>query len=112
MGFNDGAADGKSDSHTVGFGRIECIEDPVRCLRRETDSRILHTQPDLIAFIPLGPDEQLSRAIINCAHCVRSVSKQVQDDLLKLNAVAECRRKVIRKFLPEHDAVSLDLGRR
>src|ERR1700678_2845143 len=79
MSLNNRAADGESDSQTGRFGSGECFEDSVRGVRRQTEARIFHTLPDLIALNPFGSDEQLSRAIVNSVHRVRSISKQVQD---------------------------------
>ena len=87
---------------TVGLSGIERFEDLSRGLGRETDSRIFHTQPDLVSLSPFSSDEQLSRAIVNCAHCIRSVPKQVQNDLLKLDAVTDYWREVLRKLIPQN----------
>jgi hypothetical protein len=112
MSLYDGAADGESDSHTVGFGRIERFEDLVCSLRRETDSRVFHAEPDLVPFSPFSSNQQLSRAIVDCAHRVSSISKHIQDDLLKLDAVTDDKREVIRKLMPQNHAASLDLSQR
>ena len=42
MSIDNRPTDGESDSHTVRFGSVEGFEDPVRGLRRQTDSRISH----------------------------------------------------------------------
>jgi hypothetical protein len=94
MSVDDRAADRESHSHTVGLGRIERFEDLLLGLGRETDSRVFHAQPDLVPLSPFRSNQQLSRAIVDCAHCVGSVSKQVQDDLLKLDAIAPDEREV------------------
>ena len=40
-------------------------------------------------------------------HCVCRVKDQVQDDLLKLGAIARDRRQVIGEVLSQHDAIYL-----
>jgi hypothetical protein len=35
-----------------------------------------------------------------------------QDDLLKLDAITDCQREIIREFLLESHTVSLDVSRR
>jgi hypothetical protein len=40
MSLDNRAADGKSDSHAIGFSRVEPFEDLVGSFGRETDSRI------------------------------------------------------------------------
>jgi len=77
MRFNDGAADRESDSHAVGFGGVEGFEYLVGGVRGEADARILHAQPDLTLVIAFGSDEQLSWAVVNRAHCVRSIPEQI-----------------------------------
>ena len=110
MRLDNGAADGEPDSHTVGFGCVKSVENLVRSLRSKADSRIFHAQPYPSPIVPFRFNQQLSGVVVDGAHRIRSVSKQVQDDLLKLDAIAACRREVIRKFLPESYAVFLDLG--
>ena len=56
MGLDNGAADGESDSHAVGFGRVEPFEDLVRCFRRE--NRLLNLSR------LAGPDSPSSRSVL------------------------------------------------
>jgi hypothetical protein len=112
VSLNNGFAHGEPDSHSVDLGRVERLEDPFRSLRRNTDARIFHAEPDLILPVRLSSDDQLSWAIVNCSHCIGTVSKQVQDDLLKLDPVSDNRREVIRKLMQEDHAASLEVTQR
>jgi len=79
---------------------VERLEEPVHTLRFETHPRILHDKAHTVAFVPFGSEHQLPRAIVDAAHRVRGVQKQVQDDLLKLDTIACDGRKVVGKFRP------------
>src|SRR6185369_11757119 len=70
---DNGSADRQTDSHSVVLCRIESFEELVRDLRCKTDSCIFYAKAYLILLNPIGSDEQLSRAIVNCAHRLRSI---------------------------------------
>ena len=50
------------------------------------------------------------RTIVDRAHRVGCVSQQVQDDLLKLDAIARYLRKVVAQFNPQNHLASLKLA--
>jgi hypothetical protein len=53
----------------------------------EADARILHGEPHLIVRASFCSDLHLPRTIVHGAHGVRGVLEQIQDHLLKLDAV-------------------------
>ena len=75
---------------------------PASCTVRRTRS----------LFVPFGSDHQLPRTIVDGAHRIRGVQKQVQDDLLKLDTIARDRRKIVGKFRPQNHPVSLKFTQR
>ena len=77
MSLNNRAAHMQPDSHPIVFRCIERFEKFVRSFRLETNSSIFHAQAHPIALFPFGSDKQLSRAVGNCSHRVRSISKQI-----------------------------------
>ena len=81
-------------------------------LRVEAHPRILHGQAHTIVFVSFGSDHQLPRTIVDAAHRVRGVAEQVQDDLLKLDAIAGDGREVVGEFRPQNHPVSLKFAQR
>jgi hypothetical protein len=61
----------------------------------------------MIPLIPFGSDEQLSWAVVNCAHRIRSIPEQVQNHLLERNAITCNSREIIGKFRPQNYPVPL-----
>ena len=111
MTLNNGATDGEPDSHTVILGGVERFEEPVRSLRVEPDSRILHRQPYMIVFVPFSFNQQLPRTIVDRAHRVGCIPDQVQDDLLQLDTIASDDREVLGKLRPQDHPTSLKFAR-
>src|SRR5260370_41832458 len=107
MALDNRATDGQPDHHAVALRRVEGFEEPVYALRIETHPRIPNDQAYTIALVPSGSDHQLSGAVIDVPHRVRGVPEQVQDDLLKLDAIAFDGRKVVGKLRPQNYAGSL-----
>jgi len=78
-------------------------------LRVETDSRIFHSEEHTIAFVSFGSDQQLTRAIMDGVHRIRSIPEEVQNYLLQLHAVTCDEREVVSKLRSQNHAVSLKL---
>jgi hypothetical protein len=76
-------------------------------LRIETDPRIFHAKERPIVFVSFGPDQQLSGAIMDGIHRVRTIPEEVQDYLLKLDSVTCDKREVVGKLGPQNHPVSL-----
>src|SRR5580692_10591287 len=107
MALDYGTTDGKSDSHAVVLGGIKGLKKSVRSLSIKADARILYGESHLIVCVSLCFDPQLPWTIVHCAHGVRGVLEQIQDDLLKLDAVPCHRREVVCELRPENHPVSL-----
>src|SRR3984893_14863717 len=111
MTLDNGSTDRKADPHTATLGGIERFEESAQSLRFETNPRISHGQAHTIVFVPFSPDQQLPRTIIDAAHRVGSVPKQVQDDLLKLDTIACDGRELVGKFRPQNHSAPLEFTR-
>jgi hypothetical protein len=81
-------------------------------LRGETDSRIFHTKAHPIPLIVFGFDQQFSWAIFDSVHRIRSIPQQIQNDLLKLDSIADDRREVVGKLVAQNHALTLQLAQR
>src|SRR5512133_3963607 len=101
MLLDDRAADRQADAHTAALGCVEGFENPLKVLRMDASPGISNAQTDFIVSFSQGTDEQITRAIVNISHCVRSVPKQVQDNLLDLDTVTDGRWKVLGEFRPQ-----------
>ena len=98
--------DGQTDSHSIVFCCVESFEEFVPGFGRETGSGIFYAKahPAAVilfvaavfivavvfsgALVSFRSDEQFSRTIFHHSHGVRSISNQIQDDLLKLHTIA------------------------
>src|ERR1039458_6868595 len=107
MSLDNGAADRYPDSHSIAFRCKERFEELVRGLRGETDSRIFHAKAHPIPLIAFGFDQQFSWAIFDSAHRIRSIPQQIQNDLLKLDTIADDGREVIRKLMTQNYTLAL-----
>src|SRR5882724_90545 len=65
-----------------------------------------------MSIVSLGSDEQLPRTIVDGAHRVGRVSKQVQYHLLQLHPIALDGRKIFRELGPKNHSISLKLTQR
>jgi hypothetical protein len=69
-------------------------------------------QPHSIAFFPFGPDQQVSRTIVDGVHCVHGIPDQIQDDLLQLNTIGRDELEAIGQFRSHHHPATLELTKR
>ena len=95
MSFDDGAADGESDTHPVTFCCVEGVKQLVHDLRVDSDAGIPHGQAHAIAVHLCCFHQQLTRAIVHVNHGVGGVAEQIEDDLLELDTVAGNVRKIV-----------------
>src|SRR6267154_612566 len=107
MALDYGTTDGKSDSHAVVLGCIKSLKKSVHSLGINADARILYGEPHLIVCASFRSDLQLPWTIVHGAHGVRGVLEQIQDHLLKLDAVPIHNGEVVCEFPPENHPVSL-----
>jgi len=82
MSLDDRAADGKPDPHASAFGGVEGFEQSLELLRIDTATRILDAQTHTIICFSLRSDQELPGSVLNINHCVRSIAKKVQGNLL------------------------------
>src|SRR5208282_6584204 len=106
MALNNGSADAQPDPHTRRFRRIKRFEQLLHRIRFDTHPRVPHIQADMIALISLRFNEYLPRTFIYPAHRVRGVQEDVEDNLLKLHAIADDGWKVLAEILPHGHPVS------
>src|SRR5467141_1483454 len=112
MLFDDGTADGQSDAHSTALGRVKGLKELVHDVGLEANADILHRQAHTIAFVTFSSDEELPRTIVHADHRVRSIAEQVQDDLLKLDAIGGDERKIVGELRSERAEMSLKLVHR
>src|SRR4030095_12649082 len=101
MSLDDRAAHRQANSHSVLLRRIEGLKELVRGIRSEADPRVLYAETHVLTLIRFASDQQISRAVLDANHRIRSVSHQVQDDLLELDTIARDRWEVDREFRPQ-----------
>src|ERR1700687_4633961 len=87
MALDYGTTDGKPDSHAFVLGCIKSLKKSVHGLGVKADACILYGEPHLIVCASFRSDLHLPRTIVHGAHGVRGVLEQIQDHLLKLDAV-------------------------
>src|SRR5277367_1386034 len=87
VGFNDRPADRQPHPHSAGLRRVESLENALDMLRINAWPSIAHRDADTICLALLAADQQLSRPLIDPAHCFGRVQDQVQNDLLQLNTI-------------------------
>src|SRR3954468_12735326 len=108
MILNNGPAHRQSDSHPIILCCVKGFEEPVRSLGFKTYSHVFHAKAHTISLVALGSDDQVSGTIADSAHRFRTISKQVEYDLLKLDAIAHDGRKVISQLCAQLHPASLE----
>src|SRR5215472_3465678 len=68
MSMDDGAANRQPHACSTGFRGVEGVEDPVEIHRINARPGIAHGHEDARLAL-LGADQQLSRSLLNRAHC-------------------------------------------
>jgi hypothetical protein len=111
MMLDYGAADGQADPHPAALGRIERFEQSIGAFPIEADSGIFHGQAYMVVCVSFRFDYQLPSAIVDIAHRSRCVQEQVENDLLKLDAISGDRRKVVGELLLQNHLVSPEFSR-
>ena len=109
MALDDHPANGKSQSHAVGFCRDECIEDI--CQPRGIDSRPAILDLDDNRAVAVAPRPQLQQAatVLESVHGLDGVADQIDENLLQLTAVAHDQRQFGLKLGPRRNIVNLQL---
>ena len=110
MFLDNGATHGESDTHAFDFRRVERIEQFIHTLKVEPHPGIPDGHAYAIISVPRSSDQQLPRTIVDGHHCVRRVTKKVQDHLLKLDAITGDERQIIGELGLQHDPISLEVA--
>src|SRR5882757_1870738 len=74
MSLDNRAAHGQSDPHPATLRGVKGIEESVHVLTAEADAGIRYAQARAAVVLAVGPDQQLSRALLNVGHGVRGVA--------------------------------------
>src|SRR6516162_6867452 len=96
MSIDDGAAYRQPHACSTGLRGVEGVEDSI-------EMRWINAWPGIAyghegaCLVFLGADQQLSRPLLNRAHCFSRVQNQVQQDLLQLDAIPQNRKQSLRK---------------
>src|SRR5882724_2810380 len=109
MPLDDAAADRKADPHPRALRCVERLEELFGLLRVDTDSRVDNRQPHGVIVLQLRPHQDLPCTIGDALHRVRCIEEQIEDDLLKLNAITVDVRKVVRELHLKGQPVSVKL---
>jgi len=109
MSLDDRTTDGQSDAHAAVFCRVEGVEQLVEMLTVEADAGVPNDDSNTLFAVCLGPNDHSPGTIVNARHCLGGVAKQVQDDLLELDAIAHDEWKRIGELQLQSHAVSLEV---
>src|SRR5207237_6489004 len=91
MGVDDRAANGKPHAETVGLGRHEWLEDPLRDGLIHSRSTVLHGDEHAAWLNERRRDRELVLAAAYVSHGFDTVQDQVQQHLLQLYSVPNHR---------------------
>lgn len=101
MTLDDRAADGEADAHSLALCREERVKQALRIFSIEAYADIPYGYAQRVASAPLDADQHVSRTIVDGAHRIRGVVDEIQDDLLKLDAIANDFGQVVRELSPQ-----------
>src|SRR5262245_13020820 len=107
MTLDDGAADGAPDSHPATFRRVERFEEIYLTFSIEVDHRVFHDEAGSIVCFSVGLDDQMPWTIVDAAHRIRGVAHEVQNDLLKLDAIPRDQQRLDAKIRPQNHTAAL-----
>ena len=81
-------------------------------LRIDARPRVAHRDEDAICPALLGADQQLTRPLVDRAHCFGRVQDQVQEDLLQLNTIPLNGSQPLRQAGLDGNSIVGDCGSR
>ena len=96
----------------MGLGRVERFEQLLDTARIQADAGVLHQQFDAVAVLDLRLNPERSRPVFDARHGISRIQQQVQDDLLKLYAIAVDSRQSFREVRLQDRAAAAQFGRR
>ena len=111
MSIYDGPAYRQPHSCSIGLGGVESVEDALQLRPIDARSGIAHGHENACVVL-LRADQQLSWTRLNRAHCFNRVEDQVQQDLLKLNAIPMDGGRPLREASLDRDSVLVDRASR
>jgi len=111
MSIDDGPAYRQPHSCSIGLGGVESVEDALQLRPIDARSGIAHGHENACVVL-LRADQQLSLTRLNRAHCFNRVEDQVQQDLLKLNAIPMDGGRPLREASLDRDSVLDDCASR
>ena len=95
---NDGAADGKAQSHSLLFRSEERLEDALHLFFRNAAAVVNDRYVHSAAVLQFGNDKQPALRRVEISHRFARIQHQVKQDLLKLDPVAGDRGQIPREF--------------
>src|SRR5689334_7194155 len=106
MSLDDRAADRKTHAQSSGLGAEEWLEDAVPTAVRNSNAAVLHGNYHPLLFINVRLDSQFTGAARDTLHGFRTVQDQIDDHLLKLDAIGEHRGYGRAEFQSQVDLLS------
>src|SRR5215813_4504525 len=103
MGDDDRSADRQSHPRSAGLCGIERLENALNVRRINAWPGITYCEAHACTVLR-GANRQISLPV-NRSHCFDRIEDQVQNDLLKLNAIAMSGRQTIRQWSLNRDAI-------
>jgi len=104
VSLDNRTADRQAHSHSIRLGRVERVEDPVGIAK--PIAAIAHFDLDSSVILMPRHDAQASHVDVDVLHRFDAVADEVQDDLLHLHVIGDCRGKIRIEV-----EVKLDVGR-
>ena len=92
--FDDASTDRQPHAHAGRLGGEERIKDAMTDRFLDSNSRVPDRDLNAAFAVDLRFNPQDARSLGHAAHGIRSVHDQVHDDLLQLDAISQCKRKV------------------
>ena len=96
--FDNRSANRKTHSHFLRLGREKSVENPLDVLRIDTGAGILHCYQNAFLFAKFGSHTQKPLAVGRRSHGVYGIDREIEQDLLQLNPVAENLRQLAGEF--------------
>src|SRR5690606_32556896 len=93
MGRDNRLADGKPDADAVFLGGEESVEHPIEILRIDPRPVVTHEEADRALLVQRRADLDPPPPGITLADGLETIHKEIDDHLLKLDAVAHDARK-------------------
>src|ERR1700733_8086846 len=87
MTFDDRAADRPAHAQATWLRRIECIKYELDILCGQTGPRVADRDDDSVRLGCARRNEQLSRAVRDCVHCLDGIDDEIEHDLLQLDPI-------------------------